>query len=125
MEVSWWAPGFTSFHITVKPLVDDGLPPAEIYNLHALTPETGTTSHYFYRSIRNYGDSGLNEQFTASVGYIFNQDKPVLEVQQENIGSADLFDLRPVSLNGDRLQLEARKILMRLARREQVVEQAV
>jgi phenylpropionate dioxygenase-like ring-hydroxylating dioxygenase large terminal subunit len=118
MEVSWWAPSYTSFHISVKPLVEDGLPPAEIYNLHALTPETETSCHYFYRSIRNYGDDSLNEQFTAAAIAIFGQDKPILEAQQDNLAGRDLFDLRPTSFNGDRLQLEARKILMRLERTE-------
>lgn len=115
MEVSWWAPAYTSFHITVRPFDQPDSTPAEIYNLHAAIPETEFSSHYFYRSVRNYGDESMNKMFTDAADFVFGQDKPILEGQQRILGRQDLLDVEPVSFSGDRLQMEARKILRRLA----------
>lgn len=115
MEVSWWAPAYTSFHITVRPFDQPDAVPAEIYNLHAAIPESEFSSHYFYRSVRNYGDASMNQAFTDAVNFVFGQDKPILEGQQSVIGERDLLDASPISFSGDRLQIEARKILARLA----------
>lgn len=78
--------------------------------MHAITPETEGSSHYFYRSVKNYGDSSLASVFIAGVKAIFDQDKPLLEAQQGRIGNVDLFSLQPVSFGGDMLQQRARKI---------------
>ena len=42
---------------------------------------------------------------------IFEQDKPILEGQQQRIGERDLFEQQPVSFSGDMLQKRARKII--------------
>lgn len=118
MEVSWAAPTFTSFLLNARPA---GLAPAqgvEVCNMHAITPETRTTSHYFYRSVKNYGDAELAKAFVAGVKAIFEQDKPLLEAQQSRIGDVDLFSLNPVSFGGDMLQQRARRINRALLERE-------
>lgn len=114
MEVIWWAPCYTSFHITVRPTGEPNAKPVEIYNLHAAVPETTTSSHYFYRSVRNYGDASMNSAFIDAVNFVFNQDKPILEGQQAVLGARDLPDTNPISFSGDRLPLEGRRILERL-----------
>ena len=114
MEVYWWAPVYTSFHITVRPIDEPDADPVEIYNLHAAIPETEASSHYFYRSVRNYGDASMNAPFIEAAQAIFEQDKPVLEGQQEVLGARDLLDEDPISFRGDRLQLEGRRILNEL-----------
>jgi phenylpropionate dioxygenase-like ring-hydroxylating dioxygenase large terminal subunit len=119
MEVIWWAPAYTSFHISVRPCDEPDASPVEIYNLHAAVPESATTSHYFYRSVRNYGDSSMDAVFIEAASFVFNQDKPILEGQQASLGNRDLLDADPVSFAGDRLPLEARSILGRLAALEQ------
>ncbi len=119
MEVSWGAPSFTSFLLNARPageLPENGV---QVCNMHGVTPETETTSHYFYRSVKNYGGSGLVEVFMAGVKAIFEQDKPILEAQQAVIGNQDLFSLRPVSFAGDLLQRHARKINSTLLEQEE------
>lgn len=118
MEVSWAAPSYTSFLLNARPA---GLPRdagAEVCNMHAITPETESSSHYFYRSVKNYGDSSLATAFVAGVKAIFDQDKPLLEAQQGRIGNTDLFSLQPVFFGGDMLQQRARKINRALLERE-------
>jgi len=114
MEVSWWAPIYTSFHISIRPCDEPDAPPIEIYNLHAAVPETATSSHYFYRSVRNYGDPSMDAMFTDAANFVFNQDKPILEGQQAVLGNRDLLDANPISFAGDKLQLDGRHILNRL-----------
>jgi vanillate O-demethylase monooxygenase subunit len=118
MEVSWAAPSYTAFLLNARPA---GLPRdagAEVCNMHAITPETENSSHYFYRSVKNYGDSSLATAFVAGVKAIFDQDKPLLEAQQGRIGNVDLFSLQPVFFGGDMLQQRARKINRALLERE-------
>jgi phenylpropionate dioxygenase-like ring-hydroxylating dioxygenase large terminal subunit len=119
MEVIWWAPAYTSFHIRVRPADEPDAQPVEIYNLHAAVPESETSSHYFYRSVRNYGDPSMDAMFIEAANFVFNQDKPILEGQQAVLGSRDLLDADPISFAGDRLQLEGRRILNRLLAAEQ------
>jgi vanillate O-demethylase monooxygenase subunit len=118
MEVSWAAPSFTSFLLNARPAGEPREAGAEVCNMHAITPETESSSHYFYRSVKNYGDSSLGAVFVAGVKAIFDQDKPLLEAQQGRIGTVDLFALQPVSFGGDMLQQRARKINRGLLERE-------
>ncbi|MGR8949326.1 MAG: Rieske 2Fe-2S domain-containing protein [Gammaproteobacteria bacterium] len=119
MEVSWGAPTFTSFLLNARP---GGAPKEEgvqVCNMHAITPETETSSHYFYRSVKNYGSAELTEAFMAGVKAIFEQDKPLLEAQQQRVGVIDLFEQNPVSFKGDMLQQQARRINKKLSDAEQ------
>lgn len=110
MEVSWGAPSFTSFLLNARPAGQPREAGVEVCNMHAITPESPGSSHYFYRSVKNYGDSALSAAFVSGVKGIFEQDKPVLEAQQRRIGAVDLFSLEPVSFGGDMLQQRARRI---------------
>jgi vanillate monooxygenase len=110
MEVSWGAPSFTSFLLNARPAGQPREAGVEVCNMHAITPESPGSSHYFYRSVKNYGDAALSAAFVSGVKAIFEQDKPVLEAQQRRIGDVDLFSLEPVSFGGDMLQQRARRI---------------
>ena len=81
-------------------------------------PESAASSHYFYRSVKNYGDAELAKVFVNGVRSIFDQDKPLLEAQQRRVGHLDLFDQQPVSFGGDLLQQKARHINRRLLEKE-------
>ena len=120
MEVSWGAPTFTSFLLNARPGGESKENGVQVCNMHAITPETETSSHYFYRSVKNYGSAELTEAFMAGVKAIFEQDKPLLEAQQQRVGPIDLFAQNPVSFKGDMLQQQARRINKRLLDAEHV-----
>jgi phenylpropionate dioxygenase-like ring-hydroxylating dioxygenase large terminal subunit len=120
MEVSWGAPSFTSFLLNARQAGLGRERGVEVCNMHAITPETATSSHYFYRSVKNYGDPELTRAFVGGVKAIFEQDKPVLEAQQRRIGNVDLFSLQPVSFGGDMLPHRARRINRELLQQEQI-----
>jgi phenylpropionate dioxygenase-like ring-hydroxylating dioxygenase large terminal subunit len=82
--------------------------------VHLMTPETESTTHYFFGSARNFRpeDAALNEQIRAGVTAAFTyQDKPVLEAQQRSIGGQNLLRLKPVVLPGDAGALRVRRAL--------------
>lgn len=92
------------------------------YSAHLFTPETATTTHYFWSFSRNFAlDS---EEVDAHVGAITfhafaNEDKPMLEAQQRMIGTADLMSLNPILLRTDNAAVQVRRALAELIRTEQ------
>lgn len=81
---------------------------------HWLTPETETTTHYFWAATRDrYVDSEeVSAQMQAAIDSAFrNEDEPMVEACQNNMGTSDLFSLRPVGLSGDGPGMRARRIL--------------
>lgn len=121
MQVDWGAPSYTSFLLNARPA---GVPAAEgveVCNMHAVTPETEASSHYFYRSVKNYGGQELVEPFMNGVKAIFDQDKPLLEAQQRNIANRNEFATRSVSFAGDLLFRRARAINQTLHGLEQKI----
>jgi phenylpropionate dioxygenase-like ring-hydroxylating dioxygenase large terminal subunit len=55
--------------------------------IDALTPETDTTSHYFWGMARNFDtqDTGFTERFKKQQGAVFLEDVEVLEAQQRSL----------------------------------------
>jgi vanillate O-demethylase monooxygenase subunit len=86
------------------------------------TPETDTTSHYFYCNSRDYGvDSAETDARVRGVlELVFgSQDRPMIEAQQKMIGDVDLMSLHPVVLPTDRASVLVRRRLAQLIAREQ------
>ena len=123
LEVDWWSPCHTRFMIGARPSNEPDAPLSQMCNLHSGTPETETTTHYFYRSMRNTGNPANAAIVQQMADYIFGQDKPVLEAQQRKIGNNDLFDLNPISFAGDRLPMEARRILSKMIGEQALVNE--
>lgn len=82
-------------------------------NLNAITPETETTTHYFWAQAHNFGinDPTLTELIYRQVHTAFLEDLAVIEAQQGNL---DAFgdNLPPaVDFNQDAGGLQARRIV--------------
>jgi len=91
-------------------------------NAHLITPETETTSHYFWASGRNFHKE--NVQFTqataATMKNVFEtQDGPMVEAQQREMGeSTDFLEHKPIILKADAAGVLARRILAQKIRAE-------
>ena len=88
---------------------------------HMFTPETETTSHYFYSNSRNYmvDSDETDERVRGILERVFgNEDRPMIEAQQRLIGNVDLMSLRPVVLPSDRPTVLVRRKLAQLIARE-------
>lgn len=116
-EVLWHPNGVMPLRAGAKPTggaLDDGI---ETWNAHIMTPETATTTHYFFVNTRNYqtDDAGYNAALAAGLRNAFEQeDKPIIEAQQQRIGDADLLDLKPALLSIDNGSTRARRIFRKL-----------
>ena len=88
-------------------------------SMHILTPETDTSTHYFWAFARDFAhdDAALSELISSTIARAFNeQDKPILEAAQRTL------DRKPVKLAsfsiGDAGAARVRKELDRAIRSE-------
>ncbi|WP_317930659.1 aromatic ring-hydroxylating dioxygenase subunit alpha [Halioxenophilus sp. WMMB6] len=123
VEVTWQAP--SHMHLCVGAVQDsphfhrDG---AVLYDFHTVTPETESTTHYFFASSRNYllGDGDYNRAKMAGMTEAFTQeDKPVIEAQFKNMQGRGFWELKPVVLSSDAGGLRVRRVFERMLKAEQ------
>lgn len=84
----------------------------QMVNPHIITPETQTTSHYFY-------DHEATPEAEALARQVFvEEDEPMIEAAQDALGTQDFWDARPAILETDAGAIRARRRLMQLRRAE-------
>jgi vanillate O-demethylase monooxygenase subunit len=84
---------------------------------HWLTPETELTTHYFWAVARDrfVTDESVGARVKAGIDNAFqNEDEPMIEAVQRNMGNADLWASNPVLLSTDNAPVRARRILEKL-----------
>ena len=88
-------------------------------NLNAMTPETETTTHYFWGQAHDFHpqDKDVTERVFAQIKTAFLEDVAVFSAQQK------LIELDPaaptVDINADSGGIQARRIVDRLYKEEQ------
>ncbi len=120
MDVEWRAPGVFIFLQVLGPL--DGPEDEQVgcMSTHLLSPETETTTNYFFRTWYRLidRDPAFGDFWHQTATRAFYEDKVVIEAQQESIGSGDLYDHPVVSYPSDQLAIQGRRILERMANAE-------
>ncbi|KTB79603.1 vanillate monooxygenase [Pseudomonas syringae pv. syringae PD2774] len=97
-------------------------------NLHMMTPESEQTSHYFFANTRSFreDDAAFNQYVEKLILDIFtNEDKPMVESQQLQMGNAEFWSLKPLLLAGDAGAVRARRVLDLLIKNEQETDPAL
>lgn len=116
-EVEWSAPGVIKL---VNGLVPAGTPRGaggNAINVHIMTPETPSTTHYFFASTRDFrqDDGEFNEQLRVIRANIFaTEDEPMIAAQQARIGAADFWSLKPALLKIDKGAVAVRRRMDKL-----------
>jgi vanillate O-demethylase monooxygenase subunit len=91
--------------------------------VHAITPETAHTSHYFFAQGRNMllDDPEADATLGGIIRQAFqNEDEPMIAAQQARMGEVtEIMDLDPVLLKSDGAPIAARRILSALIDAEQ------
>jgi len=88
---------------------------------HMFTPESETSSHYFYCNSRDYDVESVEvgNRINEALYRIFStEDKPMIEAQQRMIGPRELMELKPVLLPTDKAAVLMRRRISDLVSRE-------
>ena len=85
-----------------------------IWSTHLITPETLTTSHYFWAYVRNFrlDDSRMTSLLHEGAKATFEEDVTMIEAQQKSLKGITLDGL--IDINADNPPLQMRKILEHL-----------
>jgi vanillate O-demethylase monooxygenase subunit len=90
---------------------------------HFITPETETTTHYFWVIGRTakIDDTALDQQIRELGGKVFDtEDCPMIAAQQEAMGEAtDFLTQSPIILKADAAGVRARLVMKKLLKAEQ------
>lgn len=105
-------------------LIPLGKPPEEGIlrtGTHLMTPQTATTTHYFFSHTRNFqlDDPEVDERIRwwQKAG-LTDQDGTMIEAAQEVMGTPDLDSLKPVLLSIDTAAVRVRRVLGKLIESE-------
>lgn len=124
VKVKWMAP--TSMLLTVGAVQGshvhaDGL---LSWDHHSMTPETETSTHYFFATRRNWleEDATLNQmKLEGTMAAFREEDTPIIEAVQREMGTTDLWSLNPVMLSSDPGAIRARRKLQALIKAQNAV----
>lgn len=80
--------------------------------LHLLTPETESSTHYFWAFVRNYKieDQEMTESIQKAISATFDQDKELLELQQKQMEERGQ-QVPLVAIKLDQAPIQARRLL--------------
>lgn len=124
LDVTWYPPGNMQLVVGVTPSGQPERVGKETPGVHLMTPETESTTHYFWSNSRDFrrDDDALHAALDRGFQIAFEQqDKPMIMAQHDAIGDEDFWDLHPVILQGDAGAVRARRILKKMIREEQAV----
>ncbi|MCW1402615.1 aromatic ring-hydroxylating dioxygenase subunit alpha [Novosphingobium sp. MW5] len=112
LHIRWNAPANLALFIRMAKTgaAEPMVPP--MANPHILTPETETSTHYFFTH-------APGEQEAAQARRVFlEEDEPMVAAQAEALAGEDFWDARPVILPSDRAAILARRRLMQMRKAE-------
>lgn len=121
-DMRWEAPSNLYLEVGVKECGDPREGAILFPATHFLTPENGTSTHYFWmlgrnRLIDDQALTGLVWQITDNA--FRNEDEPMIAMVQDRMGGRDFDELKPIFLPTDRAAGRARQILKKLIDAEQ------
>jgi phenylpropionate dioxygenase-like ring-hydroxylating dioxygenase large terminal subunit len=91
-----------------------------MYSNHTLTPETETSTHYFWHHARNFrlNEPDLTDKLAEATKAAFGEDVIIIESQQDRMNRAPA-DKPIIDINADAGVLQARRMLDELIEAEQ------
>lgn len=109
-HLHWEAPANMMLEVGATHGTDDVALPM----VHLLTPETETSTHYFWAMQRQrlVDSAELDAGIQAGVTYAFeHEDEPMVRAVAERMAGKSLFEMRPALLPQDEAAVRARRIL--------------
>lgn len=107
----WTAPSTHVLSIEHTPRSETATP-FYVISCHLLTPETETSTHYFWAGAVPADVPIPDQVLQDTLRTAFEiEDKPMLEAIQQNMGETDFWDLDPILLSADSGAVRARRKL--------------
>lgn len=119
--IVWTAPSHIQLTVAAVQNGEFGKDDLNQYDLHSTTPETDTTNHYFFATRRNHleDDASFNVMKIQNMHQAFaDEDLPLLEAVQNEMGTTDFFSLNPVLMSNDIAPVRVRRKLKELIESE-------
>jgi phenylpropionate dioxygenase-like ring-hydroxylating dioxygenase large terminal subunit len=115
----WTAPAVNMTDVGIYPVGTPRRGAALGRVLHLLTPETETSSHYFWSQARNFriDEADLTDVIRGALRSTFDEDKTMLELQQREIAATG-WTVPRIGLKVDEAPVKARRILAGLIEAE-------
>lgn len=116
-EIRWNAPSVIRLDSGATPAGRPRSEGIQMYGTHLLTPETATSTHYFFAHARAFklDDPKTDELVREWQRVAFNEeDKPMIEAQQKRMNTPDLMSLKPILLSSDAGAVRIRRTLAKL-----------
>jgi vanillate O-demethylase monooxygenase subunit len=116
-EVKWHTGGAVMLKVGMTPTGESRDNGVVTHVIHAMTPETATSSHYFYSIWRSYktDDAEYTRLMSEAVRFAFEEeDKPMIEAQQAAVGENDFMSMKPSLLGVDAASTRARRLYDRV-----------
>lgn len=126
-HVVWHAPGTLFFDFRAGDPGTAVEAMTALPSLHAFTPETANTTHYFWATARDFavGDQAFSAIVHDALEFAFEQeDMPLIRDAHRLMSGQDFWDLRPLVLSGDAAGIRARRTLRRMIAEEQGIAAA-
>ncbi|MCH4245833.1 aromatic ring-hydroxylating dioxygenase subunit alpha [Acinetobacter gerneri] len=120
-NITWTAPSHIQLTVAAVQNGEFGVDDLNQYDLHTTTPETDTTTHYFFATRRNHieEDASFNVMKIQNMHRAFeDEDVPLLEAVQNEMVITDFFSLNPVLMSNDIAPVRVRKKLLQLIEQE-------
>lgn len=117
LDMRWQAPASMLLEIGATPVGATRENGVIVRQAHILTPETETTSHYFWATTRTSdtptaeGDAMLRGLMDQA---FIVEDKPMIEAAYHNLDGKDFWERKPVFLGVDAGGARARRTIQRL-----------
>jgi phenylpropionate dioxygenase-like ring-hydroxylating dioxygenase large terminal subunit len=120
-RTTYHPPGYIVIDVGVEPIsIVRGALRAEGRVIDLITPETSSSTHYFWAFARNFrlDEPAVTEFTRENVARTFDEDKEMLEAQQQNIGAIDKPPFQ-VALRADAGPTQGRRLLAAMIAAEQ------
>ena len=121
LDMRWNAPASMLLEVGATPVGQARADGCTVWQAHILTPETETTTHYFWATTRSVDvvDEGMDGFVRGLMNQAFEgEDKPIIEAAFANLDGRDFWAQRPVSLGIDTGGTRARRLIETMLRRE-------
>jgi vanillate O-demethylase monooxygenase subunit len=114
-------PGYIMIEVGIQPIEDiDGAIRVNGWVIDLITPETDSTSHYFWAFARDFrlDEPEVTEFLRENVRATFDEDKEMLEAQQAVLGEGDIDPAYKVAVRADAGAVQGRRLLHSLIDQE-------